>query len=252
MAIGDTNGSSNGSYQNNKTFEPTYYSRFRGSRVDELSMGINYRSGLMIIELNRMTEGAKSESVASIFLSPMKANMLVGEMKNLLEYRAGSKIDPNKAFGVNAGLGEKVTYIAFSTDSDKAMYCTIGKFEGNGTIVESTKYKFAVDYHYTLQWNNLDSNDLEKVYHNDAEFLSLMKAVEDFGRFMNGAAGYAGLDLNRYENGKVTRRIDSIMDKLGIERQGSRSYNGSNSGNNFLSNSSSRHTNMDELEDLID
>lgn len=250
MAIGDNNGSNNG-YQN-KNYEATYYSRFRSARVDELSLNINFRSGLLILEISKMEENIKSTPVAAIYLSPMKATMLVGEMKNLLDYRAGSKIDPNKGFGVNAGLGEKVTYIAFSTDSDKAIYCTIGKFDGNGTIVESTKYKFAVDYHYTLQWNNLDSNDLEKVYHNDAEFLSLMKAVEDFGRFMNGAAGYAGLDLNRYENGKVTRRIDSIMDKLGIERQGGRSYNGSNSGNNFLSNSSSRHTNMDELEDLID
>jgi hypothetical protein len=252
MAIGDTNGSSNGSYQNNKTFEPTYYSRFRGSRVDELSMGINYRSGLMIIELNRMTEGAKSESVASIFLSPMKANMLVGEMKNLLEYRASGKIDPNKAFGVNAGMGEKITFIGFSTDSDKKIYCTIGKFDSNGAITESQKYQFASEYNYALEWSNIEANSLEKVYKDDIEIGMLIQAFEDFSRSASGALGYGTLDLNRYEANREHRRLDQVMDKLGIERRssGSGSY-GNRGDNNFLSNASSKSTSVEEIEDLL-
>ena len=116
MAIGD------GSNNNNsiKVYEDTYYSRLRLSRVDGLGMSITYRSGLMILEINKLEDGFKTTPIISIFLSPIKAGMLAGQIKTLLNYRATEKkIDPNKAFGVNAGMGEKITFIGFSTDSDK-------------------------------------------------------------------------------------------------------------------------------------
>ena len=78
--------------------------------------------------------------------------MLAEELRKFVEYKSGNKIDPKKAFGVNAGMNEKVTFIGFSTDSSKNVYCTIGKFDGSGVIVESAKYTFAREYNYSLEY----------------------------------------------------------------------------------------------------
>ena len=249
MAIGDGGNNNN----SNKVYEATYYSRLRLSRVDGLGMSITYRSGLMILEINKLEDGFKTTPIISIFLSPIKAGMLAGQIKTLLNYRATEKkIDPNKAFGVNAGMGEKITFIGFSTDSDKKIYCTIGKFDSNGAITESQKYQFASEYNYALEWSNIEANSLEKVYKDDVEIGMLIQAFEDFSRSASGALGYGTLDLNRYEANREHRRLDQVMDKLGIERRsgGSGSY-GNRGDNNFLSNASSKSTSVEEIEDLL-
>ncbi len=245
MAIGD-----NGNSGSNKMYEPTYYSRFRLSRNNDMGIAISYRSGLMIVEINKAEDGFKTTPVEAIYLSPMKANMLAQELRKFEEYRAGKDINPGKAFGVNAGMNEKVTFIGFSTDSSKNVYCTIGKFDGSGVIVESAKYTFAREYNYSLEWNDIESNDLEKIYNDDAELHLLIQAFEDFARSATGALGYGTLDLNRYEANKEIKRMDQVFDKLGIER---RSYNnGGNRGtNNFLSNAGSKSTTLDDVEDLL-
>ena len=247
MAIGD-GGNTNGNGNGNKVYEPSYYSRLRMSRNEEIGISITYRSGLMILELNKLEDGFKASPVISIFLSPMKAKMLVAEINKLFDYMKEKKIDPSKGFGVNAGMNEKVTFIAFSTDEDRHIHCTIGKFDGTGTIVESAQYTFVTDYNYALEWSNISANDLEKVYHNDLEINALVQALDDFSRSASGALGYGTLDLNRYEKNKEYRRMDQVFDKLGIER---RSYNGNGHGgnNNFLSNAGSRTTSIDDIEE---
>ena len=250
MAIGD-----NGT---NKLYEPTYYSRVK-IRNDETNtnLSINYRSGLMIIDINNVDQsnGFKVESAATIYLSPAKAHLLVSEMNAFLKYREEKKIDENKAFGVNTGMGEKVSFVAFSTNSKKDIIMTIGKFDGQGVVTESKSYTFAKDYNYSLEWSNLSANELNKVYDNNLDILTLKQAIEDFGRGMSGAFGYSTLDLNRYEYNKEIRKFDQIFDKLGIERRsyGNGNYNGGGT-NNFLSNassSSSRNITTDEIEDLL-
>lgn len=246
MAIGDGNSTTN---NNSKVYEPTYYSRFRLSRNNDMGIAISYRSGLMILEINKIDDGFKTTPIEAIHLSPIKANMLAQQIKAFIEYRNGDKVDPGKAFGVNAGMKEKVTFIGFSTDNDRNTYCTIGKFDGSGVIVESAKYTFAREYNYALEWDDIEANSLEKIYKDDVELYMLIKAFEDFSRSASGALGYGTLDLNRYEVNKEYRRIDQIFDKLGIER---RSYNGNGGSNNFLSNASSKPTTFEDVENLLE
>lgn len=248
MAIGDGGNSTSG----NKVFEPTYYSRFRLSRTEAQGISITYRSGLMILELNKLEDGFKTTPLISIFLSPIKAGLLAKQIEEgLFPYMEDKKIDPNVGFGVNAGMNEKVTFIAFSTDSDKNIFATIGKFDGTGTIVESYKYQFANDYNYALHWKNVESNNLEKVYDNNIEIAMLVQALKDFSRSASGALGYGTLDLNRYQKNQEYKRIDQVMDKLGIERRSNGgSYNRGD--NNFLNNAgSSKSTSVEEIEDLL-
>lgn len=259
MAIGDgfnnsnNGGSFNGSGQQSagKIFENTFYSRVRFKGIDN-SLSMYYRAGLMCIEIYTMDPGTyKSNPLGNVFLSPMKANMLVSEIKKFKEYLNSDDIKENVAFGVNAGMGEKVSYIGFHTNKNKDIIITIGKFDDNGQIVESHNFTFMKDYNYSLEWTDISRMELDKVFHNGIELDILANAIADFGRSMSGAAAYATVDLNRYEHARILRKIDPIYDKLGIDRK----YGGNGGGtNNFLNNasSSSRSTSIDEVEDLLE
>lgn len=263
MAIGDygNNGSSRGGYQNNssngnKVYEPTYYSRFRiRNDKENKTLTISYRSALMIIEINDVdaTNGYKPIPAISLYLTGMKANMLVKEIDAFKAYKEAGDTDPQKAFGVITGSGDKITYIGFSTDDGTNTKINIGKFDGTGQVTESHSITLPMEYNYSIEWNNIEANDLVKVYRDDMDLDILKNALADFGRSFTGGLGYGALDLNRYEQNKDRRSIDQIFDRLGIER---RSYNNNNynSTNNFLNNAaSSKITSLDEIgENLLE
>lgn len=248
MGIGD---STNSNF--NKIYDPTYYSRLTLKNSDSKRLSISYRSGLMILEIGKSIgtgDSFKVETEETIYLSPMKAHILANQINSFIEYKKAGDIDPKKAFGVNAGMGEKVTYIAFSADTDGSNVITIGKFDGKGVIVESASFRMSIDFNYALNWDDLSANNLTKVFDNDAEIIMLRNAIADFSRSMSGAYGYSAFDINRYEQNKANRRIDQIFDALGIERQ---SYGGNKSfsQNNFLNNTTSKSTSYEEIEDLL-
>ena len=250
MAIGDNNNSGN----NNKPYENTYYSRIRFKNGDR-QVNINFHSGLMQLEVGSIsqTDGFKFNSEGSVYLSANKAQLLSNQILEFLKYRNEDKIDPLKAFGVNTGMGEKVSFIGFSTDKDKNIFMTIGKFDGSGIITEKTRFQFASDYHYSLEWNNIEENDIIKVYDNLIEIQMLQQALVDFAKSMFGATAYGVVDMARWDIHRMNRRMDQVFDKLGIERQ---VYNGGNrnfGSNNFLSGASSTSKNYDEfVENLLE
>ena len=255
MAIGSFSNGSSTSYQSNKPFENTYYSRIRFKNGNK-QINMNFHSGLLQLEVGTIdqTDGFKFNSEGSIYLSPFKASMLAEEIKAFLLYMGGKDVDPNRAFGVNAGMGEKVSFIGFSTDEDRHIYVTIGKFDNSGTVTERTKYEFSYDYNYSLEWDDIEANKLNKVYDNLLELRTFQNTLVDFARSMSGASAYAVADTMRYDMHRFNKRIDQVFDKLGIERQ---SYNGggrSFSSNNFLdgaNSSSSKSSSYEELEDLL-
>lgn len=253
--IGDSNSyGTNNNFQ--RMYDPVYYSRLVIKNGNSQRLSVNYSGGLMRIELGRPSgqgETYKVEVDQTMYLSPMKAHLLTSELNNFLEYRKNEEnIDPNKAFGVNGGMNAKVSFIAFSTNEDREVILTIGKFDDKGVITESSTFKFSVDFNYSLEWDDLASNTITKVYNNDADIILLKNAIEDFSRSSNGAYGYNNHDVARYETSKLNRRIDQVFDKLGIDRanysNGGRTY----SNNNFLNNATSKSTSYEELENLLD
>jgi hypothetical protein len=251
MAIGD-NGYSNDS-NNNKLYEQTYYSRIR-FKNDNMGISINFRAGLLILEMNETDSNYKVTPIISIYLSPTKAHMLSLELKKFKEYIASGKAKENVAFGVNGGMGEKVSYIGFHTNADSEIIVTIGKFDNNGKIIESHDFKFKKDYNYSLEWKNIYEMDIEKVYNNFTELDILINTITDFARFMTGSAGYAAADLTRYDQARVLHKMDPIYDKLGIERRTSGNGGYNRGDNNFLSNATvtSRSTSIEDMGDLLD
>ncbi len=260
MAIGsDYNSNNSGANNNRQSNDTTYYSRFRiRSKDGKRSLSISFWSGLIILDINDVdnNNGFKSSSLETIRLSPMKARMLASELRALKEYMKQDNIDPNKAFGVNSGLGNEVPYIGFSVNNDeeKTIAATIGKINGSGNILSCQTIVFDnTEYLYALEWDNISKMDVERVQYDHLELDILIDTFDDFGKHMNGALAYSVLDLGRYDNVRMNRRFDAIYDKLGIEKytpgQGGRSNGGVN---NFLNNlsSSNKHSNSRSLDDI--
>ena len=255
MAIGSNDYSSSSSNQQNKTYDANYYSRLKIKNNDaKLVLSAKFSQGLLYIDISTINESFKTESVELICLSPTKALLLSREIRNFIEYLNSGDIDPNKAFGVNGGMGEKVSYIGFHTTQNKDILITIGKFDNEGNIIQSHTMPLNKDYNYSLQWSDIFNNRISKNYDNMVEITQILNLVEDFARYMTGAAGYATLDLNRYESNRNYNNFKLIFDKLGIERPSGNNYRGGGS-NDFLSNSSRvepNHTSIDSIEGLLD
>lgn len=253
MAIGDNSNSSN---NNGKLYENTYYSRLKfKSSENKLSLTPYFRSGLLVLELSELKEGFKYDAVINIFLSPTKAKLFAAEIKKFKEYYLAGNIIPGKAFGVNAGMNDKVSFIGIHADTNKNIFVTIGKFDGNGTIIENCTTSLNVDYHFALEWENIEQNDVSKAYNDMLELDQLTELCEDFGRHMNGTIAYSVADLTRFDTARVLKKMDPIFDKLGIERKTYSNGSSSNRGNSFLENSgrtSSNHTSFDNVDELFD
>lgn len=253
MAIGD-NGNS-GSNNNGKLYENTYYSRLRVKNSEsKLSLTPSFKSGLLVLSIAEQKEGFKYDTIEEIYLSPTKAKLLALEIEKFKEYLEKGDIIPGKAFGVNAGMGEKVTYIGFHATEDMRTIVTIGKIDGSGNIIEKADITLNKDYHYALEWDNINNMDVAKATYDGLELDQIHEVCEDFGRHMNGAIAYSVADLTRYDHARIVSKMDPIYDKLGIERK---SYNGnSNRGsNNFmnnLGNTDSNHRSMDSIEDMME
>jgi hypothetical protein len=119
----------------------------------------------------------------------------------------------------------------------------------------SAKTRSLIKYIYeTAQERTLYLSECEdykdpqvKAYYDDIELIQISQLVEDFGRYMNGAAAYSLLDLQKYDYARLLNKMDPIYDKLGIEKRTNNSYKS----NNFLSNSdkvSSNSTSFDFIE----
>lgn len=251
MAIGGTYNSGNSSNSDKKQlYENTYYSRIRVKNEDaKLALGFSYRSGLLIAEVSEIKQGFQYEALENIYISPTKALLLTKEIKKFKSYLAEGKIEPNKAFGVTTGMGEKVSYIGFHADKDKNILITIGKIDGSGNITNAVTIPLNSEYHYAVEWNNIEAMDLEKVYYDTTELDQIELMLSDFARAMTGAFAYSVADLTRFDLAAVKSKMDPIYDKLGIEK---RSYgNNRNYGeNNFLSNAKSSSSNSTSFDDI--
>jgi hypothetical protein len=257
MAIGEDYSAQSGTGKRN--VDNSYYPRFFVTKDQGTNrLSFEFRSGLLQVKIvNRNSDGFSFDNEHPsqvIYLSPTKATLLAGQIVAFKEYLEAGDIDENKAFGVNGGMGEKVSFIAFHADSDKNVKITIGKFDGNGVILEKDTALLNKDYNYALEWDNLEKMDINKVYNNNIELDQIYHLINDFGRAMNGAYAYSVADLTRFDRVRILNKMDPIYDKLGIERLNQNGSYSSNKGtNNFLNNvGRSESKSYESIEDMLD
>lgn len=249
MSLGDAKGK-NGN--GNKVFENTYYSRVGFKDYDQkLRLGFQYKSGMLVVDLSKEKDGFSYETAANIFITPTKSKILLKQIEMFEKYLSEeSHPDPNKGFGINAGMGEIVSVLILHVNEDGKKSITIGKVNGDGKYTERVDYTFSTDFNYGLEWKNISSMNCEKKYCDTVEFEMFVDAIQQFSLASNGAYAYSVADLTRYDTRSILNKMNPIYDKLGIERN-----NGNNrSGNNFFNKDrgnggTSEHKSYDDMEE---
>ena len=171
MAIGDGNNYGN---QENK-YDPTYYSRFRFARNNELGMSISYRSGLMILEINKLDDGFKSSPVESIYLSPTKAAMLSGQLDKFLKYRDGDDISLMKVF---KNIYDKQNGALLEFDPKKADKAQLQSFMETALPEYDRDRVYPNDMRKLALWYNILVKNGMTDFVNEEEEVSEEKAAE--------------------------------------------------------------------------
>lgn len=261
MALGDANNYGNRSNNNgSKIFEPTFYSRIRIKNRDKLSVGFTFSKGLMKMEIVEEKEGYKYEPLISISLSATKAKLLKAQIEGFFaRMKSGEFIDPNEAVGVNTGIGETSTFIAFGVTGNRTdipEHCfKIGKVNSSGVVENVVEFVFNVDYDFSLHWNDINAMNVEKEIDQFMGIKTVIDVLNEFIMSSSGAIGASVWDIGRYEMATVKNRFDPLYDKLGIERRqnGSKEnfFNRQGSMNPPQPASSSKKS-YDEIEDMFD
>lgn len=250
MPIGGTYNNQN-STENKKLYESTFYSRMKVKNDNvNLSLGFSFKNGMIIAEISEKKEGFKYDPIENIYITQTKAMLLVKELKKYKAYLGEKNTIPGKAFGITTGMGEKVSYIGFHADENKNTLITIGKIDGNGNITNAVTIPLNVEYNYAIEWDDIESMKLSKVYYDTLELEQIIQLFDDFSKSMNGAYAYSTLDLGRYEIAGIKTKMDPIYEKLGIERRSNfnrSSYGGENS---FLVNAGKATSNSTSIDDI--
>jgi hypothetical protein len=245
MALGNAN--------NNQRQESTYYSRVRFvDRESGKSVRFKFWKGLICLTISKGTEtdgGYKSEDLETAYFSPTKAHILSEALKEFIPDKEHLPV------GVNLGMSETQTVVVFFHEGD---YITlaISKINAEGKKESEQRFTFKDEYDYHLNFNDYEGMKFEKQYHINNSVYQIADILESFSQAMYGSMAYSVMDFMRFVNSRTSTKLNSIMDKLGIQRQSS--FGGGNPENSYFNrqgaagqNTYSQHHDSEELDDLI-
>lgn len=243
-----------------------YYSRAKIKDADNESNGLeltfNFKNGMLVPVIQRMkgNDTIEYETLAEINITQTKALVLQNSMAYVEDQYHHWKDGGSKGSfqcegaGITAGMKEVVSFLALPFDAAEGHFTgvTIGKVDGSGNYLETYEIKFRKDYHYGIIWTDMASNAFEKNYTNDVDENTFRRVISDFAHYMNGVAGYATLDLGRYDKKRILGKMDPIYDKLGIERLNNNgSGRGSYNGNNYYNSGSTGTSTPRSFDDYM-
>ena len=235
MALGNENGG-------RKVYDQTYFSRFSVTdQESKLRLGFRFSSGMLVPGISKLKDATtfEYETLDEIFITPTKANIL---LRMIEKYEADGKTA--EGVGITSGLKETVSAIVVSENS-----IIIGKVKGNGEWASKNEVRFNRNYHYGIEWSNVDKNKFEQQFTDEIDYEMFKQLLESFAHNMPGAIAYSVADLTRFDTSRAAGRLKPIYDKLGIEwgNGGSRG-----SGNNFFNNNTRNETGSADHKDMDD
>lgn len=268
MALGSENTYGNNG-NNKKVFDPTYYSRIRIKNRDKKALDFNYSRGLLKVILSEERDNYRYEDMTYITISPTKARLLIDQLETFIgRMKSGEPIDPKEGVGINSGIGETVNFLIFKVTGNRPDVpehsIVMGKISQNGIVECSYEFVFNVDYDFSLHWRDVDSMDVEKQIDQFMGIKMFLGVLKEFANSSSGAIGASVWDTGRYEVNRLSKKIDPIYNKLGIEishgnRERDRADMGSASENFFTrqsssysnQNSQSNHKSYTEIEGIL-
>lgn len=254
MALGDGKGNNNGG---KKLFENQYYSRLGFKDYTNNSgkrLGFSFKSGMLLIDISKEKDGGFDyDTLVTVYVTPTKAKILLKQIEQFKKDRVEGTLVPGIGYGINTGMGEIQTVLIVNVDANDKTIITIGKIDAEGKYTQKEDfYLNENNFHYGIKWNNIETMDCDKEYHNATEFEQFEQIVKDFANSSNGAYAYANADLTRYDWRALMNKFNPIYDALGIERQGGNN-NSRSSGSGFFNNNrnnnggTSQHKSYDEM-----
>ncbi len=263
---GFNTGSNNaGNGQQNKgrtTYTPIRYINTE-SNVDKTRLSYEYWNSTLKIKITNRKDTGNSEVVFDeldstvIFLTPDKAKIFANVVRNFLK-------DPIKYNNSGVNTTKGVVTLNNGAQHGTTNPCLIIRQidPTDGTIQKTYAYEFKTDYHYAIV--NLDASDNEiKAYEKDfesyrnLEIEQLLIMLDNFVNASTYAYAAAAGKANEFRETVLNNKIDSIMNKLGVEYSGrsqNRNYTGSffdnngrtnNNGNGNMMNGSGNGTNYE-------
>ena len=259
MSLGTYNSNSN---NKKKDFSPTTYSPVKffnsESKVDPSSLNFAFWKSLLRISITPMkakAEGSVPEldkdNSIDIYLSPMKAKLF-------LQYANDFRKDPNKFTNVGVGTNKGIIYLTsgkneFGVDS-LFVIIKIIDFEHN-EILSCAAYEFNRNIFGITDYTEGANFNQNYDYAEFIEFDMFLDVISSYVSSVNYAIAASVVDNNKYDVSRLSTKITSIQEKLGIDFKKSSGGVNNNSYWNNNSNKNSNNSNpehYDNLNQLVD
>lgn len=250
------------SYSNNKEynkpFEPSVYSPYRfnnaESSVDKTCLTFDIWKRMLKITISPRKEGTEeiqfdTDKGLSVYINHAKAYILANELRNFLR-------DPETYNGSGIPSGQGV--ISISNGSEFGVnfpLLVIRKLDETGNVVSSFAYEFKRDYYFSIRnYNGGSSFNKESDSYQTLEIEEMILLLEEYYKAMTYMIAYSVVDVNKYNQDRLTSRLNAIAEKLGVEvKSGGRSGGSSGySSTSFFNNAPSSNQNESYVPSTID
>ena len=230
------------SEQNKKNYDPTMISRMK---FKERLKGVNpsdckelcfkFWKDRLQVYIQIWGNDSKPEELASIYLSPMKATVLASEIRNLMN--EADEFTNQISRGVMTGIGETrgLVYLKntpTSTEEEPDRVLVISSVNKDGGEEGHCEFHFSADIS-SLRFDGDNYKDFEMNMFKDLELDVFCDLLESFASASNGAAAFGVVDAMRFNTTATTNKINTIMEKLGIERNGG-NYSKNSAGSSYF------------------
>lgn len=251
-----------GNNQNNQPKSITLRSKivlFNKGELNYTCLKFEYWNGLLVLKIEncititdesgRTTVKVDSDNSISIYLTPYKARVFYNSIKSYLN---------NQGKYTNVGINSGAGLITFSDGADynvnNHLICIRKCHEETGNVLSSNTYEFNKGDGIIVNFDDSNPQNNREILDDNIEIDILLNVLSDFISYANSAAAYWNNYSFEYQNNKKDELLNSIADKLGIERQ----YKKSSSNNSFFNNNNSnnsatptKNVESSSLEDMI-
>lgn len=267
MALGDYNRNTDGNKKNYA--QPILRLDNQGTMnpdgIDPSALNYEFYNGMLKIIITPLKFGTDpnkkftfdNDNRVEMWLTPTKAKIFYEEIIHLLANK-----DSVNNVGVCTTKGGLIVFSTgkeFGVDSECLV---IRKVESDGTISATYAYQFKNNSNnFGIRNFNQDSpSEYDRIAYGNTEVDQLLSILKQFSDAMVGAYAYANMYYGRFDYNKLLGRVNSIMEKLGIERSseyGNRNYNSGNSNSSYFNNNQGNnagngHSNYSSYENMMD
>lgn len=237
MALNNTyNGNNNNGNGGNKQSSVNVYSPYKMSNVegiDPSALNFTFCLNMLKLSISPKKPGDQiafdHEKAIECFLTHGKAKMLSDEIKYMLSHKGEVH-----SVSVNTGRDGLVEFndgISFGLDHPVLVLRKIGE---DGKPVSNYAYEFKNDYHFNIRnYDPENPTNFDRVVHDQLEIDQFLTILDEYVKAITGAVAYSVLENGKFNQGRTDGKLNSIMEKLGVE------YNSNRGGANYSRNNNS-------------